>query len=793
MIFLYLKIYFRNMWKYKVQSWVGILGLVFGLGCFVYAFYWLRYETSYDSFYPNSAHIYRVYSVEKQSGKVNEYVPGILSRKLHEYFSVTEFSTGFVPDKIDFRIGVMPDIQLNTISADSSFFQVFPQVFIHGDTKQPLKVQHNMVLTETVAIRLFGDAEKAIGQQITNLWSEDYGPCTVTAVIKDPPPNTNLSFEALLNYPDIQNVAISGMPEAEQWQLFNNEMYVRFHPYANINELSEQLRDFTSQIDGNANIELRILPISAIRHHLNADLPFTLNFIRIITAAGILLLFSALFNFFNLYIEFFLQRKNVFRQHAIYGAKQLRITGQILFEMTLSIILSLGFTFCFVLLLRPMFSGLLDIAMPVSKLIYLFVLCGTGMMVLILLIGLILFGWLSRLIILHLSKRNTTRKPTFRRITVSLQLAVSIVFITASLVIMMQMRFLNQKDLGFNHKGIIQLSGPQGLFSLYRETLMNELTAIPQIESITATAFEPQHNANWMGTSLMNSEVEWVGKDPFDKHVFQHVFTDSQFAETFRLNMVAGKWWEKGEKRKVVLNEEAVRVMGLSEPVGAMICMSYALSSMGLKCQEYEVVGVVKDFHTLSLRNQIYPAIYSEMMADKWYVRVVSGQEQDAIQKITTTLSNIDYRLTDTRLMPLKELYDQLNSSEQAGLKLFSVLATVSLLISLCGIYTTAVSAAQRRRKEIAVRKVFGARVSDIIRIFFREYTMQVIIAGAIGLPLATYAMHRWLQGYAYRTNIPWWLLTGLITGVVAVVLLTVLGQILKVANRNPAGVVKSE
>lgn len=781
------------MRKYKVQSWVGILGLVFGLGCFIHAFYWLRYETSYDSFYPNAAHIYRVYSVEKQSGKVNEYVPGILSRKLHEYFSVTEFSTGFVPDKIDFKIGITSDIQLNTISADSSFFQVFPQEFIYSDTKQPLKILHNMVLTETVAIRLFGDAEKAIGQPITNLWAEDYGPCTVTAVIKDPPPNTNLSFEALLNYPDVQNVAISGMPEAEQWNLFNNEMYVRFHPNANINELSEQLRDFTSQIDGNPNIELRILPISAIRHHLNTDLPFTLNFIRIIAAAGILLLFSALFNFFNLYIEFFLQRKNIFRQHAIYGAKQLRITGQILFEMILSTILSLGITFFFVLLLRPMFSGLLDIAMPVSKLIYLFVLCGTGVMALILLIGLILFGWLSRSIIRHLSKRNTTRIQTFRPITISLQLAVSIVFITASLVIMMQMRFLNQKDLGFNHKGIIQLSGPQGLFSLYRETLMNELTAIPQIESLTATAFEPQHNSNWMGTSLMNSEVEWTGKKPLEKPVFQHIFTDSQFAETFRLDMVAGKWWDKGEKRKVVLNEEAIRVMGLSEPVGAMICMSYALSSKGLKCQEYEVVGVVKDFHTLSFRNQIYPAIYSEMMSDKWYVRVVSGQEQDAIQKITTTLSNIDSRLTYTRLMPLKEVYDQLNSSEQAGLKLFSALATVSLLISLCGIYTTAVSATQRRRKEIAVRKVFGAQVSDIIRVFFREYTMQVIIAGAIGLPLATYVMHRWLQGYAYRTNIPWWLLTGIIAGVVSVVLLTVLGQVLKVANRNPAGVVKSE
>ena len=288
MLIHYLKITFRNMWKHKAQSLTGIFGLAFALACFIPALYWMRYETSYDSFYPGAENIYRIYAVEKQSGKVNEYVPGVLSRKLQEYFSVTEFSTGFVPDKIDFRIGITTDIQLNTISADSSFFQVFPQVFIYSDTKQPLKMLHNMVLTETVAIRLFGDAEKAIGRQITNLWAEDYGPCTVTAVIKDPPPNTNLSFEALLNYPDVQNVAISGMPEAEQWNLFNNEMYVRFHAYANRNELSEQLRDFTSQIDGNPNIELRILPISAIRHHLDSNVPFTLNFIGLFVVAGIL-------------------------------------------------------------------------------------------------------------------------------------------------------------------------------------------------------------------------------------------------------------------------------------------------------------------------------------------------------------------------------------------------------------------------------------------------------------------------------------------------------------------------
>jgi putative ABC transport system permease protein len=144
-------------------------------------------------------------------------------------------------------------------------------------------------------------------------------------------------------------------------------------------------------------------------------------------------------------------------------------------------------------------------------------------------------------------------------------------------------------------------------------------------------------------------------------------------------------------------------------------------------------------------------------------------------------------------MTPLDELYDRLNHSEQVGLQLFTVLATVCLLISLFGIYAVATAATQRRRKEIAIRKVVGAEVSDIVRMFFREHTLHVIMAGVIALPLAYYAMFRWLQGYAYRTNIPWWLLAGVIAVLAVVVLLTVLGQVLKAANSNPAEVVKSE
>ena len=211
--------------------------------------------------------------------------------------------------------------------------------------------------------------------------------------------------------------------------------------------------------------------------------------------------------------------------------------------------------------------------------------------------------------------------------------------------------------------------------------------------------------------------------------------------------------------------------------------------------RHYVVVGVVNDFHTLSLRSRIYPTIFFQntYAFPGLYVRVVSGQEKAAIQRINAILPKIDASFVDVYPTPLNELYDRLNQSEQAGLQLFTVLATVCLLISLFGIYAVAAASTQRRRKEMAIRKVVGAEVGDIVRIFFREHTLRVIMACIVAFPLSYYAMHRWLQGYAYRTNIPWWLPVGVITVVTGVVLLTVLGQVLKAANNNPAEIVKSE
>ena len=798
MLLHYLKIAFRNLRKYRTQSLTGIFGLAFGVACFVPAYYWMRYETSYDSFYPDAAHIYRIYSVDKQSGKVNELVPEILERKLHEQVPAMANSTVFFIEPDNCSVEGTPYIRLHILHTDTTFFRVFPQVVISGDARKPLQVMNNIAITETVAVRLFGDVEKAIGQRIQSTIFSMNPPYTVTAVVKDPPPNTNLkdqltniAFDAVI-FSEVMKFYTEDLPEDVRWTVSAMQVYAKFYPNTDVNELAVQLRDFTSRVGVNDRLEVRMLPISDIRHRLDTDVPFTLNFIRLFIASGILLLFSALFNFLNLYLDLFRQRIRELRQRTVHGATSGQLILQMMFEMSCTILLALALACCFVVITCPVFSGLIDIAMGLSQLIRLFVVCGIGVMMVMLFIGLIPFWRLSRLAMRDLSKRKITGgQPVLRRIAVTLQLAVSVVFIVAALVVMMQMRFVNHKDLGFDRTGIIQLSGLD--FSNIPKdkatALMHELAAIPQIEYVTTTLFEPEHNAN---PQTITSEVEWPEKPLSENSAFHIIQADSLFAKTFGLKMLMGKWLDNGGSKKIVLNEEAVRTMGLSEPVGAVIRMSSLFDGR----QEYEVAGVVKDFNTLSLRSRILPTIfiqYSRPETLPYNIRAFPGQEQEAMRRINAILPGIDASMANVHLTPISELYDRLNRSERAGLKLFSVLATVCLLISLFGIYAVATASTQRRRKEIAIRKVMGAKVTDIIRMFFREHTLQVVLASVVALPLAYLAMSRWLQGYAYHTNIPWWLLAGVVFAVVAVVLLTVLGQVWKAAGSNPADVVKNE
>lgn len=304
------------------------------------------------------------------------------------------------------------------------------------------------------------------------------------------------------------------------------------------------------------------------------------------------------------------------------------------------------------------------------------------------------------------------------------------------------------------------------------------------------TNFKPQHHVDPMA---IFTNVEWEGK-PLDTKVDFHLYgTDHRFGETFDLKMLMGRWWTEGNEFSVVLNESAVRAMGLQDPVGSIIRMPWWSDFSVIK--EYEIVGVVNDFHALSFRESIHPMLFipSGGLVNNLYIRVIPGEEGNIAHHITELLPKIDPTLADTRITPIGTLYDQLNQSEIVGLKIFSFLAFACLLISLFGIYAVATASTKRRRKEIAIRKVVGSKASEIIFLFFKEYMRLIVIAGIIAFPISYLVMNYWLQGYAYRIQIQIWWLVGIFITITSMVLGTIREQVCKAANENPSEVIKSQ
>ena len=209
---LYLKIAFRNMWKHRTQSLIGILGLAFAIACFVPSLFWIRYETSYDDFYPQADRIYRVYTQERQSGKINKTASKVIERTLREQFPVIEASTSVMVGDEKCKTDEIPYVQLHFLYADSTFLSVFPQTFIYGNTREPLAALNDIVLTESTALRLFGSFENAIGKKIQNTINTRFPPYVVTAIVKDPPAHTTLPFDGLVMHNMLKFFTVD-MPE----------------------------------------------------------------------------------------------------------------------------------------------------------------------------------------------------------------------------------------------------------------------------------------------------------------------------------------------------------------------------------------------------------------------------------------------------------------------------------------------------------------------------------------------------------------------------------------------------
>ena len=381
--------------------------------------------------------------------------------------------------------------------------------------------------------------ENSIGKHIKSTLFGWHPPYTVTAVVNDPPQNTNVSFDAILCSDDLLNQKSFIETSVSQiWTFATLQMYVKVPFHTNIDELEMELKNLSLKFDNNSDIDLHMMPITDIRHHLKCKTSFTLNFIRLFVVSGVLLLFTAIFNFLNLHFELFRRRKREFHLRIVNGASVRQLFVQIIFELLCITVVSLIPAWFFIWVTHGLFIKLLMIQIQFSDILLLFISFGIMVLCIMLVVSMIPILRLIHDSKQAISERAITGNPLLRRIVVSMQLAVSLVFIIAALVMTMQMHFVNHKDLGFERDGIIHLSGiSMFLPESIKTELKKELIAIPQIKMVTDAYIEPEHNVS---SQNLISDLEWPGKESDNASVFYRLPIDSQFDEVFGIKISDG-------------------------------------------------------------------------------------------------------------------------------------------------------------------------------------------------------------------------------------------------------------
>ena len=807
MLLHYLKIAWRNLLKYKTQTIISVLGLTIGVVFFAYGYHWYKYETSYDGFYPNSGRIYRVYGIEKNTMNQNAKIPYLAVAKIKNGFPEVEkiavlydqFSISFTYENERLEIR---DIE----NVDENFFKMFPPIVICGSLDDDLFLEKeiaDMVVTEDFARKFFNTPEEALAKMFISTYKNSY---VIKAVIKNPPVNSN--FQAQCYIADINVRAISSESEEKiQWTSFyQTQLYVQLHKNANRKAFEEKLRSYAVDNDLNTNLLFAISPLRTVKYDIQQagnvfeqHNSLNLTYIRTFLFVGVLLILSVFFNYLNILINSIVQRTREMNLRKVSGAHTRNLFVQLFVEIGLLILFVILLSLSVAELTASSFEKVFQTVILKHQLFG--ILFETIAIVGVSLCS-IVFVSLYRFLQKTSFRKNITRVQMQRtlsagKISMAVQLLVGAFFMMSALAFWRQVRFMQTSDWGIQTKNTIQvgvMGGPN------KKVILEEIKQLATVEEICPTGLFTVSNE---AGPFSQNNVNWEGRQPDYRPFFQTVDVGLNFASFFGLEIIQGRDFTEADWKtdvaKTLINEEAARVMQLTDPIGQKIEIDldyYTPEGPGRGTME--IIGVFRDFHGIGLKQPIMPMILKSVSSWRetiYYVRSTPGTETETLQSIRSILEEYieESQVSKIPLITMTDLLNKLSQPEQDLLKLFLTVSLLCILIAVFGIYSVSQRETQRRRKEIAIRKTAGAKTREIMAMFIREYLIITLAACAAALPLAGLFMHRWLQGFAYRISISWWMFAVVSLVVAVIVLLTIFSQVNRASNQNPAEVVKSE
>lgn len=797
MLFNYLKISLRNLRKQRLFSGLNVIGLGIGMATVWLMVLYVADELSYDRFYSKADRIFRVVQhAQWATGSVNlaptsAPFAGALQNDYPEIEKTVRISTEgggtihYREKKIDAN-----DIYFT----DASVFDIFNRTFIYGDPRTALKEPQKIVLTKTLAEKIFGDASKALGQTV--FFSNNY-PNSVSGVIEDTPSNSHLQFSALRSLPE----GFTG-----GWQSGDMYTYILLKEGTSHQQLEQKFPAFYDKYlkkeIGEANYRMELQPLTTI--HLHSDLEYELstngkiNTVYIFSAIALLILVIACINYINLYTARSLKRIREVGVRKAIGSQRLQLIGQFLTESFIMTLLAGMVAFLLAQAALPVFNKLAEKSLTIQ-----YHNGWTTAMVsasFLLLIGLVsglypamMLSGYRPVTALKGQLGNASGGSGFRQSLVVFQFAATVVMIACAGIVYRQLHYVNHKDLGFNKDQVLTFHVDKREVRSQVHALKEKLEQNPLIES-AASASNPIGN-NTIGSASIFIETA-NGEMPATTQITQRFMADADYLKTMEIKLLQGRGFREdlpGDlTNSVLVNEALVKKQGWGNAIGKKIRYSTDNNQPG---QVVTVIGVTGDFHTYSLQHKIEPLIIQLPPAseqDNVYVRINPAGAKEALAYIAQTYKSFDPDAS-LNFHFLDENFSKQYQSEQRQGNVLLAFAVLAIVIACLGLFGLAAFAAEARTKEIGVRKVLGASVQDVVLMLSKDFVKLVLLAIVIGTPLAMYAMNEWLKNFEYREQLSWWVFA--LAGFVAILiaLITVSSQALKSALTDPVKAIRAE
>ncbi len=821
----YLKIAWRNLVRNKVSSIINIGGLAIGLACVLFISLYISDELSYDRFFKNADRIFRV--------------------NTHELMANNEFTAGHTPPPVGAAlVNNIPEIESYTriykpgdqiihfvrngqkgsltekslLSVDSNFLQVFSYPLLEGNRATCLNGPNSVVLTERAAKRYFGNTSPIGKNLVFDMYNALF---TVTAVLKNPPAQSSLQFDVLqsnLGMPPVKHFNWS-------WIWLQMGTYVKLRDNISTDDASIKSieakfpamirvqaatafkrigRPYDEFIKKGGKYDLELQRLTDV-HLYSANIgsrfivQSDIKYVYIFGAIGLFIILLACVNFMNLATAQSAKRAKEVGIRKVLGSVRNQLIAQFMAEALVYTLIAAFIAVILVVVCLPAFNQLAakSISLPAFFSFYSL----AGLLLLVILTALFagsypaffLTSFKPATILRGIGDFKNSGGGFFtRNALVVFQFTISTVLIICTMIVYKQLLYNQSKDLGFNKENVLMIADAHRLGN-NEETFRQELLRLPDVASASISTSMP---TKYLFTDDYVPETTGENVSSADKSISLSSFiVDEAYVPTLKLKMAEGRNFSKDFKdsASVILNENAVAQLGWKDPIGK------TLTYPGGNDVKFKVIGVVKDFNTESLHNPMMPfALF--YTTSKTYnigtsyiaVRIKPGDYTKAISHIQSKWKGFmpdnpfEYSFLDQE-------FDALYQTDQTVGKVFSAFTFLSLAVACLGLLGLAMYTAERRTKEIGIRKVLGASVQSVVSMLSKDFLKLVIIAAFIAFPLAWYAMNQWLQSFAYPTDVSWWIfaLAGTATAVIA--LLTVSFQAIKAALTNPVESLRSE